>query len=155
MEPIEEALKQHPFTADLHPHHLSKLARCCRITRVYTDNYIFRENQPANKFYLVRTGTVMLETERKEGSTASIQTIGAGKLLGCSWVFEPYTWRFDARALGPTEMIEFDADEVRTLFSEDHELGFQLLKRIIKTTFERLESTRFQLLDFYERGDVP
>ena len=151
VDELLKALQQHPFTSDLHIDHLAKLAHCCRFTRVYTDNYVFRENQKADRFYLLQSGTVMLETEQQKSRTTSIQTVGSGKLLGCSWVFEPHIWRFDARALSPTEMIEFDANKVRSLFAEDHELGFQLLRRVIKATFERLESTRFQLLDLYDQ----
>jgi CRP-like cAMP-binding protein len=150
MEELLTLLKAHSFSQSLHPDHLAKLARCGRVTRVYTDNYVFREKQDADRFYLVQKGSVMLETEHA-GSTASIQTLEAGKLLGCSWLFEPYRWRFDARALTPIELLDFDAQAVRRLLQEDHELGYQFLVRVIQATSERLDATRFQMLDLYEK----
>ena len=145
-------LKSHPFSTDLHPDHLTKLSRLCRPTRVYADNYIFREKQPADRFYLVHSGSVMLESEQPGARVAPIQTLEAGKLLGCSWLFEPYLWRFDARALRPTELVVFEAAAVRNLLQEDHELGYQVLVRLVRATSERLDATRFQMLGLYERG---
>ena len=38
---------------------------------------------------------------------ALIETIGAGDLLGWSWMFPPYVWHFTARAIEPTTAIFF------------------------------------------------
>ena len=40
----------------------------------------------------------------------TIETIEAGEVLGWSWLFPPYRWHFDARALAPVRATAFDGD---------------------------------------------
>jgi CRP/FNR family transcriptional regulator, cyclic AMP receptor protein len=68
-----------------------------------TDELIFREGDPANRFYLILDGAIALETSTKERGSVPVQTIGANDVLGWSWLFPPYYWQFDARAVKPTQ----------------------------------------------------
>jgi len=61
----------------------------------------------------------------------------------------PYRWRFDAQALELTRAIALDGKCLRTKSEEDHNLGFELLKRFSKIVADQLEVTRLQLLDVY------
>jgi hypothetical protein len=78
-----------------------------------------------------------------------ITTLHAGELLGWSWLFEPYRWRIDGRAVAPTLLVAFDGTCVRALCEADHELGYRLLRRLAAAAIERLQETRLQLLDVY------
>jgi hypothetical protein len=50
---------------------------------------------------------VDIETEMENGGTRKIETLGTGDVLGWSWLFPPYYWHFDARAVTPTKAIFF------------------------------------------------
>ena len=62
---------------------------------------LFREGDPADTFYLVRHGSVALETFVPARGPVMIETLEAGEVVGWSWLFPPYRWHFDARALSP------------------------------------------------------
>ena len=79
----------------------------------------------------------------------TLQTVGEGDALGWSWLVPPYQWRFGARTLQPTRALAFDGKCLRAKCEEDHDLGYELLKRFLHVVTERLESTRLQLLDLY------
>ena len=79
----------------------------------------------------------------------TIQTLGAGQVLGWSWLVPPYNWRFDGRAAEVTRAIVFDGKCLRGKCEEDHELGYELQKRVISILGEHLDATRFRLLDVY------
>src|SRR6266568_781248 len=100
--PPESALARlvadHPFLQGMKPEHLAILTECAMLAEFKKGELIFREGDPANRFYLIRSGRVELESEVKERDRMLIQTIGPGDVLGWSWLFPPYYWRFDARA---------------------------------------------------------
>jgi CRP-like cAMP-binding protein len=55
----------------------------------------------------------------------------------------------DARAVEPTRAIALDGKCLRTKCEENHDLGYELLKRFVHIVEKRLEATRMQLLDVY------
>jgi len=61
----------------------------------------------------------------------------------------PYHWRFDARAIEMTRAIALDGKCLRAKCEEDHDLGYELLKRFASILGQRLDATIFQLLDIY------
>ncbi len=110
---------------------------------------IFREGDPANRFYLIHKGKVALESYVRERGTVLIQNIGSGDLLGWSWLFPPYYWHFDARAVEPVEAVFFYGTPLRDECEADHDFGYELLKRMTEVIIKRLQGTRRQLLDSY------
>ena len=109
---------------------------------------IFVEGELANRFYLVLEGEVALESAAKDkiGLRRLIQTIGAGDVLGWSWLFPPYFWRFDARAVKTTRAIFFYGTRVRELCESDPRLGYELMTRTAEVVIGRLQATRRQLV---------
>jgi CRP/FNR family cyclic AMP-dependent transcriptional regulator len=144
---VQAIVTAHPFLKDLSPHQhrlLGDLAMQCHFA---PGELIFREGDPANRFYLIKTGKVVLESYVRDQGTVPIQTIGPGELLGWSWMFPPYYWHFDARAVEPTEAIFFYGTPLRTECEADHDLGYELLKRMSEVMIQRLQGTRRQLLE--------
>ena len=43
----------------------------------------------------------------------TIDSIGIGDLLGCSWLFPPYRWAFGAACVTAVRAFEFDAAAIR------------------------------------------
>ena len=95
----------------------------------------------------IQQGKVALESGVGDRGTILIQTIGAGEVLGWSWLFPPYYWHFDARALEPTRAIFFYGTRLREYCEEDHDLGYDLIKRMAQVVLTRLQATRRQLLE--------
>jgi|SRR6266478_6573063 CRP-like cAMP-binding protein len=148
---IESVISQHPFLAGLSPHHLRLLCDCAMPSHFLPDELIFKEGDPANRFYLIQKGRVALECYAKEKGNTLIQIIGTGDVLGWSWLFPPYFWHFNARALEPTEAVFIYATPLREECESDHELGYELLKRMAEVMLTRLQATRRQLLRRYGR----
>jgi CRP/FNR family cyclic AMP-dependent transcriptional regulator len=150
MESVEQALRAHPYISDLASHQLTLLEDGAKIRRVSAGQFVFREGQSADCWYLIVSGSVILEMESETQGPVPVQTLGAGESLGCSWLLPPHRWRFDARTKSETTLITLEANTLRRLLREDHELGYQLFTRIVKTVFGRLEATRFQLAGITE-----
>ena len=115
-------------------------------TKFESGELIFREGETANRFYLIESGKVVLESAGDAGAAVTIDTIGAGDLLGWSWLFPPYVWQFSARALEPTNAIFFYGTVLREHCDADPSLGFELFKRMGEVMIKRLQSARTHLL---------
>jgi CRP/FNR family transcriptional regulator, cyclic AMP receptor protein len=140
-----KAADGHPFLRGLSPAHLDALAECAMRIHFAPGEMIFREGDPANRFYLLIKGKVVLETEENEKRIA-VQTIGGGDILGWSWLFPPYYTHFDARALEPTEAMFFYGTRLREMCEGDPSLGYAMLTRITRVVIERLAAAQKKLV---------
>ncbi|MEP9411950.1 MAG: cyclic nucleotide-binding domain-containing protein [Candidatus Brocadia sp.] len=149
MQTLEPYLAEHPFLKGLEPKHLKIIVGCASNVRFNAGQFILREGEEANNFYIIRHGKVSLEIFTPDRGPITIQTIGEGEVLGWSWLIPPYHWHYDARALELTRAIALDGKCLRTKCEQDRDLGFELLKRFAHIITQRLEATRLQLLDVY------
>jgi CRP/FNR family transcriptional regulator, cyclic AMP receptor protein len=149
MQTLDQVIEQAPIFGGLPERHLDALARVAREQQATVGAYLLRTGDPADRFYLIREGTVALEVEAPGRGAILIETLSAGEIAGFSWLFEPYRWQFDARATVPLSLVSFDGAALRAACEADHELGFQLMRRLAATAVARLQATRLQLLDVY------
>jgi len=151
MQTIDQILKEHPFFADLKEEYLELVTGCAKNVVFKTDEIILKEAAPADHFYLIRGGLVAIEIPISSDKQITIQTLGEGNILGWSWLIPPHQNRFNCRAIEPTRAIALDGKCLRGKCEENHDLGYDLLKRITRVTTQRLEATRLQLLNLYEK----
>jgi len=145
-----EHLARHPLLNGLPRPLLQSLAAGAKAFDADTNEYLGRHGAPSHAFYLIRTGHVALEIPTPNRGLVPIQTIGPGDILGWSWLVPPHRWQFDCRAKEVVHGIMFDAAWLRDRCESDHELGFQLIKRLVYVIANRLAATRVQLLDLYQ-----
>jgi len=111
---------------------------------------IFRQGEPANKFFLIEEGHVEIQATSPRHPDVSVQTLGAGDPLGWSWLFEPFTWNFQAKAVEPVRLLVMDAAHLLRLSNENHEFGYELMKRLSRVLICRLQATRHRLVELNE-----
>lgn len=152
MESLERLLAEHKFFAGLAPEHLAVLVGCAANVRFEPGEFLCREGEPADNFYLIRHGRVALEMFVPQKGPVQLQSLDAGEIVGWSWLVEPYTWLFDARALEPVVAVSLDGTCLRTKCDDDPRLGYELLKRFADIMQQRLHAARLGLLDLYGAG---
>jgi CRP/FNR family cyclic AMP-dependent transcriptional regulator len=150
MESLEPILKAHPFFMNLEERYVQLVTGCAANVRFDAGKFIFREGEEAQQFYLIRQGKVSIEIYAPNRGHITIETLEEGNILGWSWLIPPYNWHFDARVLEPVRAIALDGKCLRKKCEEDHDLGFEFLKRFSHIMEQRLSSTRLQLLDMYD-----
>jgi CRP/FNR family cyclic AMP-dependent transcriptional regulator len=79
-------------------------------------------------------------------------TVNAGEIVGESWLVAPYRWIFDAQALELTRALSIDARCLREKCEEDHDLGYEMMKRFMAMLVQRLQAAQLQMLDVYGTG---
>ena len=152
MRMIDELIAATPTFAGLEPAHLELLAGCGRNEHVAAGELLMREGEAADRFFLIRRGLVALEVDAPGRGAMQIQTLHEGEVVGWSWLFAPFRWSMDGRAVENCGLIAFDGACLRGKCEDDHELGYQLMRRFAAVVIDRLQGTRLQLLDLYGRA---
>jgi CRP/FNR family cyclic AMP-dependent transcriptional regulator len=145
LDPMELEIRNHPFLKDLSPHQYRILADSAMQSHFRKGEVIFRQGDPANRFYLIQHGKISVEAWLPGGKSRVIQTLSDGEVLGWSWMFPPFYWQFSARAIEPIEAIFIYGTPLREECETDHELGYELMKRLTEVVVQRLQATRRQL----------
>jgi CRP/FNR family transcriptional regulator, cyclic AMP receptor protein len=151
VETLQPLLKEHKFLRGLDEKHLEFLTGCASNVRFEAGEFLFREGAEADASYLIRAGRIALEINVPGVGATQIQTVEEGEVLGWSWLYPPYRWQFDARAVELVRAIKLNGECLRPKCEADHDLGYELVKRFLYQVHQRLERTRFQLLDVYRK----
>ncbi len=152
MQTIDQLIAQASVFAGLEPAQLELIAGCAMNEHVEGGMLLLREGDPADRFFLIRRGSVALEMHAPGRGAVTVETLHAGDSVGLSWLFAPFRWHLDARTLEPCQLIGFDGACLRGKWEADHELGYELMRRFTANLIDRLQATRLQLLDVY--GDA-
>ncbi len=152
IESLEKVLVQHPFVEGLKPEHISLIVGCAKNVVFEPGKYLFKEGEDANSFYIIRSGKVALEVYSPEKGSIIIQTLDEGDIIGWSWMVPPYQWKFDARAVELTRVIELDGNCLRSKCEDDQSLGYEIMKRLANVFDNRISAMRMQLLDLFGKS---
>jgi CRP-like cAMP-binding protein len=149
---LEPVIASHPFFDQLSSEYVALISGCAKNVVFHQGTFVFRLGQPADAFFIVRHGMVALEAPGPEAETHRIQTVDEGDVLGWSWLFPPYRWMFDARALELTRAISIDGRCLREKCEADHSFGYEMMKRFSALVGNRLEAACMQIMDVYARS---
>ena len=141
---LEADVAAHPFLVGIGAHHIRLLADCAMRSQFTAGQVIFQKGETANRFYLIERGKVVLESSTGD-EVVRIDEVGPGDLLGWSWIFPPYVWHFDARAIEPTRAIFLYGTILREYCENDPALGYELFRRMSEVMMRRLQAAREKL----------
>jgi CRP-like cAMP-binding protein len=150
---LNHIIARHPFFDGLSDEACDLIAGCGKNVLFEPGDRIYRQDDPADTFYVIRHGRVALEMPGA-GQAYVFQTLGDGDVLNASWLVPPYRCTSDARAVETTRAFAFDAVCLRGKCDADHDLGYELMKRFVPVMIERLSHARLQAMDIYavEKG---
>ena len=146
MKAFNKEINTHPFFHGMKPEHLEVLAEGARAAEFKTGDLLFQQGAPANELYLIENGRVALEAHEPADGTVLVQTLGGGDVLGWSWLFPPFAWNFQARAVEPTGVIALSGAHLLVAAERNPEFGYALMKRVAQVVIHRLQAARRRLL---------
>ncbi|GAA2324102.1 cyclic nucleotide-binding domain-containing protein [Streptomyces cuspidosporus] len=129
--------------------HRGRLMRFAREVSFPPGTRLFNEGARAERFWIIRSGSVELDTYVPGRRAAVIETLGPNELIGWSWLFAPHVWHLGATATTPLRAYEFDATTVRLMCQDDPVLGQAVTQWVGEVLAHRLRSARTRLLDLY------
>jgi CRP/FNR family cyclic AMP-dependent transcriptional regulator len=144
---VAMALAEHPFIKGMSQHQQRLLTDCAMFTHFKPGEFIIHSGDPANRFYLITKGKVVIEAYVDGRGRVPLETLGAGDVVGWSWLFPPYLWHFDAQAVDSTDAVFVYGTPLREECENDRDFGYEMMKRMTEVVINRLQSARKQLLN--------
>ena len=144
---LPEIVAMHPLLSDLPGDVADAISGFTTTVDFGGGRLLIAEGEPADALYLIRRGHVGLESTQFGSGRICIETLAPGAALGWSWLFPPYRWHLDARAIGPVRAIAVDAKSLRILAERDRDFGYALMSRVSALLLERLQATRWRLAE--------
>ncbi|GKQ37906.1 Crp/Fnr family transcriptional regulator [Streptomyces sp. A012304] len=129
--------------------HRERLMRVAHEVSFEAGTRLFEEGRRADRFWIIRSGTVALDLRVPGRRAAVVESLGPGELVGWSWHFAPYVWQLGAEALSPVRAWEFDAEAVRAMSARDPAFGRAIATWVGRVVAHRLHAARIRLLDLY------
>lgn len=145
--PLATEIAGHPFFQGLRPEFLSHIGDGASPRTYATDEFLLHEGEAARHLFLVLSGKVALEISPGDRPGLTIETVGAGQVVGWSSCVDSRRYEYDARALKPTRAVAIDAATLRLACREDPASGYEFCSRLLTVVADRLANTRLQLLD--------
>lgn len=146
---LRELVESQHFCRGLSPAQCEGLTACAQERHYAPGDYLLRQHALADTFYLVLEGQVEVKLALPGQGIVTLETVGPGEAVGWSWFQPPYRCQFDARAVTAVRVLAFDAERLRALMDHDSAVGYAVLKTLVGTLSERVQSCRLQVLDVY------
>ena len=143
-ERIPEYLSQLYLFRGLDEAHLAAITSSLRTSHLDDGQWLYREGDPAERFYVLREGQIALFRQSPEGRESVIAIVGADEVFGEELLIEEHA-RHDvhAKAIGACTLHSIDRRAFRALLGESVELCHRVM-----TTLHRRQR---MLLDHIER----
>lgn len=119
---------------------LEKLAEIVDVLKFDKDDVIFRENETAERFYMLRSGSILLEQTIAPDVTACVGSIKPGYSFGWSAMVEEASfYTTDAVCVEYSDVFSFRRGKIRKLFERDPDMGFRFYQRLLVIIKKRLD----------------
>jgi hypothetical protein len=77
-----------------------------------------------------------------------IEALRGGDVLDWSWSMPYQRWQFDARAITSVVAIQIEGKTLFESMEHNHDLGYQVLKRMTPLVAQRLQAVRGRMYQF-------
>ncbi len=146
-----ELLRRYPFFGALTDGQLKSLAMISEISTLELGENLFHEGQPANQLCVLVDGALdivhSIQDERRPENCKEypVGEVDPGEPIGFSAITEPYAYTATVRASKVSSVIQIDAENLRKMCHNDHDLAYNIFTQVTKYMMERLNRTRIQL----------
>jgi len=119
---------------------IRKLLPEIELLRFEEREIIFFSGEPADMFYMLKRGKILLEQRISEKVTISMGTVKPGFSFGWSAVLGDGTFTVDTVCGEPCEVLRIKGRTLLDMLEEDHSMGYRLMQRMMHMVKRRLDN---------------
>jgi CRP/FNR family cyclic AMP-dependent transcriptional regulator len=147
---ILQALRALRFSGDLSEEDLNKLAGISEFIDFPAGATIFSEGDKSQYIFLLRNGRVELRMCAPAKGCLTLLTLEGGDLLGWSPAILEGEMTATAVTVKETQAIRIASEKLQSLCDADHDIGYEMMRRVAIALSRRLVATRLQVLDVHD-----
>ena len=125
---------------------LEKLIPITELLHFDKNEYIFRQGDRAERFFMLQQGKVLLEQRITGHITVSVSAIKPGFSFGWSAMLDEESFTTDAVCAEACKVFSFREKKIKALFQKDHSLGFIMSQRLLRIMKKRYDIRTEQFL---------
>lgn len=127
--------------------HFKKIAEISTVKEFKVKEIIFEQYDELKDLYVLLEGYLSMGISVAREKRIHLGSIHEGSLFSWSAVFPPYISTAWVMACSPVKVMAIDAKKLQAEFGKDCEFGFKFMEKIAKTISQRLQDTRFHLMN--------
>ena len=135
----KEDLKEIVMLAHLTDDMQDRLAQIVDVLNFDKDEILFKEGEPAERFYMLKSGNILLEQRISDKVTACVGSVKPGFSFGWSTMVDNGVYTTDAVCIEPSETYSFKRDKINKLFEQDPRMGYLMYQRLLEIIKKRLD----------------
>ncbi|MCW9013794.1 MAG: Crp/Fnr family transcriptional regulator [Gammaproteobacteria bacterium] len=140
-------LNQLSLLSKLAENQLNKIQKTMKLINLSEGEHLFEQGQPAERFFLVRSGQMKLYRVSMEGSERVIEVKQPGDIFAEAVLFlDTREYPLSAAALVNTEILAFDFMTFKSVLEESRETCFQLMANMSKGLHQNLNQVDYLTL---------
>jgi CRP/FNR family cyclic AMP-dependent transcriptional regulator len=148
--PIDiELLANSVIFKDLDDHELSEVAKLCEINSFRWGEYIFREGDDGDRLFIIAKGAVRISRDVPGTGEEAITVLKQGACFGEMAVLDPSTRSTDAIVDSRCDLVTIARSDFEALITSNHDLGYKVLRALIRLLSERLRRTNDNLKSIF------
>ncbi len=142
----KDDFKNNNIFGDLSDEMIEKVIPLAELVKYEQRDFIFKENDVVESFYMIKRGTVLIEQKLTGKMTVTAGTITAGESFGYSSLFSEGLYSTNAVCSDQCEIIVINGERINDILKSDHSMGFFVMQNIIGVLNNRLTRRTDQFL---------
>jgi len=123
-----------------------KLLPEIELLRFEEGEIIFRRGDPAEMFFMLKRGKILLEQRISEKVTISMGTVKPGFSFGWSAMLEDEKFSLDTVCGEPCEVLRIRSRTLLDMIENDHSMGYLFMRRMLHRDTDRsIRSSHFEI----------
>lgn len=141
-----EIIRKSEFFHDLNDKELDSIVQICNVEIFEQGTVICKQDQRADKIYLIEDGLVGIILEVGPLSQRQVQSASDYNIFGWSTLIPPYTSTATIKALKKTKVLTWNVEDLKILFDTNHNILYKVNAAVARVVAKRLREAYQQLL---------
>lgn len=133
---------------------LSQLSKVLKAAEFGEKDVIFKEGQPADAFYIVDAGEVVISKALGPGNEKILALLGPGSVFGEMAFFSDSPRTAKAAAKKDASLLKLERADFLSFIKQEPQAGLRILSGLLQVSMDRLEQTSRELATIYQTGKV-
>ncbi len=114
--------------------------------RIGNGQWLFREGEPANAFYVLSSGAIELVTRVDKGFELPIKMLRSlGDCCGIAALLAPYVYNLSARCAKDAQLLLITKEDLEIYFKQDVQLRMAIMSNMSRHLLDHLNEARREL----------
>jgi CRP-like cAMP-binding protein len=125
---------------------LDKLSPIVDVLNYSEREYVFRQGDVAERFYMLRRGKILFERHGSEKMSVAMGSVKPGYSFGWSSMVDVRFYSTDAVCAEPSEIFSVRGQKLRDLLESDNCMGYIFYQRLLRVIKSRLDHRTEQFM---------